>query len=505
MAEFILRLKNISKKFGDFQANNAISFDLKKGEILTVLGENGAGKSTLMNIITGFYQNDGGEIIIDGKQIHFKSPKDAINHGIGMVHQHFMLVKNNTVFENLLVALKEKDFFINKEKYSKKFIEIFQKFNLNIDLDIPLWKLSIGEQQWIEIIKLLINDCKILILDEPTTLLTPQETDFLFDFLLKLKKEGKSIIFISHKIKEVMEISDRIVILKKGELAGILNKDEFNENRISQLMVGSVLKDKYEKDIKTSEEILLQMSDIYAKNDKGLSDLLGFNLEVRKSEILGIAGISGNGQKALAEVLTGLKDPYKGKIYLNGQDITYGNTRHKYIHGIAHIPEDRKAMGIAPDLTVEENLILKKYKNKELGGILFNRKKIQKYAKNLIDKFNIQYGIKNAPVRLLSGGNIQKVIIARELSENPTVLVALYPTRGLDVGSQEFIHQTIFEHQRKGMSTIYISEDLDELLKISDRIAVIFRGKNMGYLDPKNVDKKTIGKMMGGIVKNDKD
>jgi len=307
MAEFILRLKNISKKFGDFQANNAISFDLKKGEILTVLGENGAGKSTLMNIITGFYQSDGGEIIIDGKQIHFKSPKDAINHGIGMVHQHFMLVKNNTVFENLLVALKEKDFFINKEKYSKKFIEIFQKFNLNIDLDIPLWKLSIGEQQWIEIIKLLINDCKILILDEPTTLLTPQETDFLFDFLLKLKKEGKSIIFISHKIKEVMEISDRIVILKKGELAGILNKDEFNENRISQLMVGSVLKDKYEKDIKTSEEILLQMSDIYAKNDKGLSDLLGFNLEVRKSEILGIAGISGNGQKALAEVLTGLK------------------------------------------------------------------------------------------------------------------------------------------------------------------------------------------------------
>ncbi len=503
MEKPILQLKNISKSFGDFKANKGISFDLKKGEILTVLGENGAGKSTLMNIITGFYRSDEGEIFLNGEPIFLHSPKDAIKYGIGMVHQHFMLVKNNTVFENLLVALKEKEFFINKEKYTKKFLELFEKFNLNIDLNIPLWKLSIGEQQWIEIIKLLINDCQILILDEPTTLLTPQETDFLFEFLINLKKEGKSIIFISHKIREVMEISDRIVILKKGELVGTINRDEFDENKISYMMVGSALKEKYEKDVKPSDEILLELRDIYAKNDKGLSDLLGFNLEVKKGEILGIAGVSGNGQKALAEVLTGLKDPYKGHIYLNGQDITYGNSRQKYIHGIAHIPEDRKAMGIAPDLTVEENLILKNFKNDELGGFLLNRKNIQKYANDLVERFNIQYGVKNAPVRLLSGGNIQKVIIARELSENPTVLVALYPTRGLDVGSQEFIHQTIIEHQKKGMSTIYISEDLDELLKISDRIAVIFRGKNMGYLDPKNADKKTIGKMMGGIAKND--
>jgi len=501
--EKILELKEISKKFGDFQANKKISFDLYRGEILTILGENGAGKSTLMNIITGFYRSDDGEIYVKGEKVTLNSPKDAIKHGIGMVHQHFMLVKNLTVFENLLVSLKEKRFIINKSRYANIFLNIFKKFNLNIDLDLPLWKLPIGEQQWIEIIKLLINDCQILILDEPTTLLTPQETEFLFKFLFELKKEGKSIIFISHKIKEVMEVSDRIVILKKGEVVNILNKEEFNENKISHLMVGTVLKDKYEKDVKPSNNVLLEISNLYAKNDKGLADLQDFNLVVRKSEILGIAGISGNGQKALAEVLTGLKDPYKGKIALNGRDITYGTARQKYIHGIAHIPEDRKAMGIAPDLTVEENLILKNFKDKELGGILLNRKNINRYANDLVEKFNIQYGVKNAPVRLLSGGNIQKVIIARELSENPTILVALYPTRGLDIGSQEFIHQTIIEHQKKGMSTIYISEDLDELLKISDRIAVIFRGKNMGYFEPDKVDKKTIGKMMGGIVKDD--
>ncbi|MCX8085206.1 MAG: ABC transporter ATP-binding protein [Calditerrivibrio sp.] len=503
MRDTILSLKNISKSFGDFQANKCISFDLKKGEILTILGENGAGKSTLMNIITGFYNHDEGDIFFEGKRVFLKSPRDAIKLGIGMVHQHFMLVKNNTVFENLLVSLKNKSFFINKSDYRKRFREIFDRFRLDIDLDIPLWKLSIGEQQWIEIIKLLVNECQILILDEPTTMLTPQETDFLFDFLINLKKEGKSIIFISHKIREVMELSDRIVILKKGELVGELKREEFDENKISQMMVGALLKDVYQKDIRPEDEILLIMSNIYAKNDKGLSDLLGFNLELRKREILGVAGISGNGQKALAEVLTGLKDPYEGKILLNGMDITYGTSKQKYIHGIAHIPEDRKAMGIAPDLTIEENLILKNFRKKEFSGFLLNKKMIQRFSQDLIDRFNIQFGLKNAPVRLLSGGNIQKVIIARELSENPTVLVALYPTRGLDVGSQEFVHQTVLEHQKKGMSTIYISEDIDELIKICDRICVIFRGKNMGYLDPRTADKKIIGKMMGGIPKND--
>ncbi|MCA1932127.1 MAG: ABC transporter ATP-binding protein [Calditerrivibrio sp.] len=503
MENILLKIDNITKKFGSFYANKDISFTVRKGEILTILGENGAGKSTLMNIITGFYRQDSGTITINGEKVLYKSPRDAMQYGIGMVHQHFMLVKNHTVFENLYVSLKEKKFLINKDIYKDIFGKIFQEFNLNIDMDAPLWKLSIGEQQWIEIVKLLINDCNLLILDEPTTLLTPQETVFLFNFLKKLQEKGKSIIFISHKIKEVMELSDRITILKKGEFVGTLNKNEFNEDTISTLMVGSTIKKRFDKKSHASDDILLELIDIFARNDKGLSDLVNFNLNLRKAEILGIAGISGNGQKALAEVLTGLKDPTSGSIILDKKDVTNGNTRQKYIHGIAHIPEDRKAMGIAPDLSVEENLILKNFKDKKFGRFILNKKNLHQYANNLIEKFNIQYGLKKAPVRLLSGGNIQKVIIARELSCEPTVLVALYPTRGLDVGSQEFIHETIMEHKAKGMSTIYISEDLDELLKISDRIAVIFRGKNMGYVDPENTDKFIIGKLMGGLTESD--
>jgi simple sugar transport system ATP-binding protein len=495
----LLTINNITKKFGSFYANNRISFGIKKGEILTVLGENGAGKSTLMNILTGFYQPDSGFIQVNGKQVTFRSPKDALKHGIGMVHQHFMLAKNHSVFDNLYVALRKKDFFINKEKYAGKFTELFKEFGLNINLQTPLWKLSIGEQQWIEIIKLLLNDCNLLILDEPTTLLTPQETAFLFNFIKKLKEKGKAIIFISHKIKEVVEISDRIVILKKGEYAGSLVREEFDEDTISRMMIGQTVKKSIRKSKHIDNEIILKLVDIDAKNDKGLSDLNKFNLSVRKSEILGIAGISGNGQKALAEVLTGLKDPLHGKIYLNEDDVTYGNSRQKYIHGIAHIPEDRKAMGIAPDLTVEENLILKNFRDKRFGKFILNKKVIKTYAEELIAKFNISYGLKNAPVKLLSGGNIQKVIIARELSEKPVILVALYPTRGLDMASQDFIHETILKHSLEGMSTIYISEDLDELLKICDRIAVIFRGQNMGYVDPACADIYEIGKMMGGV------
>ncbi|MEF3254711.1 MAG: ABC transporter ATP-binding protein [Deferribacterales bacterium] len=503
MENSLLTLKNITKKFGNFYANKDISFDVRKGEILTILGENGAGKSTLMNIITGFYMPDGGAIYINGQKVYFNSPKEAIKYGIGMVHQHFMLVKNHTVFENIYVALKDKNFIISKDHYIKKFKSVFDEFNLNIELKTPLWKLSIGEQQWIEIIKLLINDCNLLILDEPTTLLTPQETIFLFQFLNKLKEKGKSIIFISHKIKEVMEISDRITILKKGEYVTTLERDQFDEDHISKLMIGSTIKKSVKKSPVENNETILEMINVSAKNDKGLSDLVGFNLTLRRSEILGIAGISGNGQKALAEVLTGLKDPVDGKILLNNQDVTKGNSRQKYIHGIAHIPEDRKAMGIAPDLTVEENLILKNFKDKKFGTLILNKKMVKKHADLLISKFNIQFGIKSAPVRLLSGGNIQKVIIARELSEQPTILVALYPTRGLDIGSQEFIHDTILEHKSNGMSTIYISEDIDELLKICDRISVIFRGKNMGYVDPTNTDIYTIGKMMGGAITSD--
>ena len=495
----ILQIKNIRKTFPGVVALDDVSFSVARGEIHTLLGENGAGKSTLMNVLTGLYHPDRGEILIGGERIHFTSPRDSLACGIGMVHQHFMLVPAHSVFENILLALDNVPNFFNRNVYKKKIQQLLNEFDLDLDLDMPVWKLSIGAQQWIELIKLLMRDCDLLILDEPTAVLTPQEADRLFSVLTRLRGQGKSIIFISHKMREVMEISDRVTILKKGCSITTLVRGDFDESKLASLMIGQDKIPEWQKNLQMSDEIVLDIQNLSVRNDRGLADLDNFNLQLKKGEILGIAGVAGNGQKALAEVLTGLKNTSQGRIVAKGEDITNSNARYSYIAGIAHIPEDRKSIGIAPDMSIDENLIMKSFKSGSFRNWIFQDKRaIHRNAVEKIEQFAIKTGPDGTPVRYLSGGNIQKVIIARELSEQPAVLVALYPTRGLDIGSAEYVHKVIADGADKGMSTILIAEDLDELLKLSDRIAVMFRGRLIGYVNPRKTTREEIGLMMSG-------
>lgn len=494
-----LKLDNISKSFPGVKALDSVSIDFYSGEIHTLLGENGAGKSTLMSVLAGLYRPESGRIFVNDEEVLINSPSESLKYGIGMVYQHFMLVRNHSVLENILLSLDKLSGFINKKEVVRKISQILADFELEINLDEPIWKLSIGEQQWVELIKLLIRDCKLLILDEPTAVLTPQEADKLFGFLQKLKSKGKSIIFISHKMREVMELSDRVTVLKKGKTVQSLTKGSFDEGTLAGLMIGTDDVPAWEKTPKRFDEKILEIKELYADNDKGLSDLKGVSFELFKGEILGIAGVAGNGQKALAEVLTGLRTAHGGTIIVNGEDFTKYKGKNPYIAGIAHIPEDRKAFGIAPEMSVEENLILKSYNDRKFRRFFLQKAKaIKENADELVSKFAIKTGPSGSPVRFMSGGNIQKVIIARELSLNPLVLVALYPTRGLDIGSAEYVHKVIIDAREKGMSTLLISEDLDELLKLSDRVAVMFRGVITGIVKPEEATRESIGLMMSG-------
>jgi simple sugar transport system ATP-binding protein len=498
MTDF-LEIQNIRKTFPGVVALDDVSFSVSTGEIHTLLGENGAGKSTLMNVLTGLYHPDRGELRISGNRVDFISPRDSLSCGIGMVHQHFMLIPAHSVFENILLALEQVPNFFNRRLYKEKIQKLLDEFGLDLDLDLPVWKLSIGAQQWIELIKLLLRDCQLLILDEPTAVLTPQEADRLFAVLQQLKGQGKSIIFISHKMREVMEISDRVTILKKGRSLDTLVRGDFDESKLASLMIGEDKIPEWQKNQQTSDEIVLDIQNLSVRDERGLVNLDSFNMQLKKGEILGIAGVAGNGQKSLAEVLTGLKSADSGKIIAADREITASNARDSYIAGIAHIPEDRKAIGIAPDMSVDENLIMKSFKSRLFRNWVFqNKRAIRRNAVEKIEQFAIKSGPDGTPIRYLSGGNIQKVIIARELSEDPVVLVALYPTRGLDIGSAEYVHKVIADGADRGMSTILIAEDLDELLKLCDRIAVMFRGRLVGYVDPRHTTREEIGLMMSG-------
>jgi simple sugar transport system ATP-binding protein len=500
-----LKLENITKSFPGVKALDNVSLNCYEGEIHTLLGENGAGKSTLMSVLAGLYKPETGSISVGGTKVLISSPSESLKYGIGMVYQHFLLVRNHSVMENILLSLDNLPGIINRGEVFERTKKILDDFGLDINLNEPVWKLSIGEQQWVELIKLLVRDCKVLILDEPTAVLTPQEADILFVFLKKLKSQGKSIIFISHKMREVMELSDRVTVLKKGRTVKSLTAGEFDEAMLAGLMIGSDDVPHWEKTSKAFDQKVLEVKSLSVENDKGLSDVKGVNLELFKGEILGIAGVAGNGQKALAEVLTGLRRPSGGQIIVNGEDFTNHKGKNPYIAGIAHIPEDRKAFGIAPEMSVDENLILKSYKDSKFKSFFMqNAGAIKRNAEELISKFAIKTGPAGSPVRLLSGGNIQKVIIARELSLNPLVLVALYPTRGLDIGSAEYVHKVIIDARESGMSTILISEDLDELLKLSDRVAVMFRGVITGVVKPDTATREEIGLMMSGVKNADK-
>ncbi|MBI9050081.1 MAG: ABC transporter ATP-binding protein [Anaerolineaceae bacterium] len=501
--ENVIEMKGIVKRFPGVLANDQVDFTLRKGEIHALLGENGAGKSTLMNILAGMYRQEEGNIWFHGKPVDFHSPKDAINAGIGMVHQHFMLVPSQSVTENILLGLDFPRFRMNLTKYDKAIAKMSDQFGLHVDPTAKIWQLSVGEQQRVEILKMLYRGVEVLIMDEPTAVLAPTEIKELFITLRKMTKDGKSIIFISHKLQEVMEISDRVTVLRKGKVTstGIEVKNS-SRQELAKLMVGREVLFKIEKHERIPGDVVLDVQKIIADNDKGFRALNGINLNVRQGEIVGVAGVAGNGQAELAEVITGLRKVIQGKIVVNQQDMTNQSVLKGIKQGISHVPADRTHVGSAPNLSITDNIIMKNYRQPPIGkGMMINMSAANKYAGNLKDVYDISVPTLETSVRLLSGGNLQRVILAREISSEPQLMIAVQPTRGLDVGAIEGVHRLLLEQREAGAAILLISEELEELFSLSDRIYVIYEGELMGEQTEFNLDE--IGLMMTGTRAED--
>ncbi|MCD6122660.1 MAG: ABC transporter ATP-binding protein, partial [Spirochaetales bacterium] len=434
MADIIVALKNITKRFPGITANDRINFELKRAEIHTLLGENGAGKTTLMNILDGIYRPDNGGIYINGGRVEIKNPADANKNGIGMIHQHFMLIDSLTVLENVILGLKHQGFYVNKKDVSEKIKRVSDNYNLGIDPSTKIWQLSVGEQQRVEIIKTLFRGAQILILDEPTAVLTPQEVETSFQIYKQMVREGKSIIFISHKLNEVMDISDRITVLRKGRVIGTVKKSEISKESLATMMVGrEVLFRLKRKPLKRNRKVL-QVENIKALDDKGLMALNGIKFDVYGGEIFGLAGVAGNGQKILSQVIAGLRKALSGNIYIDGKDMTNANAKQIFEQGISYVPPDRLKVGLVPNLSTMDNAILRRYNKMPIYNRSFiNYAEADKYTDLLIKIYDIKVPKKEAPVKLLSGGNMQKLLLAREISEKPKLLIVVHPTRGLDV------------------------------------------------------------------------
>ncbi len=499
---YALEAVNITKVFPETIANENINFALRKGEIHALLGENGAGKTTFMNILYGIYLPTSGQIYIDGKPVEIKTPMDALKMGIGMIHQHFMLVEPLTVAENVILGMKEAGFLLKMNEVAKKVKEISETYSLNVDPYKKIWQLSVGQQQKVEIIKVLFRGANILILDEPTAVLRPQETGPLFEILRRMKKKGKSIIFITHKLDEVMAVADRISILRKGKLVATVNAEDVTKRELAQMMVGRSVLFEFEKKKKEAKENLLIVNDLDVYSDKqGIKVVDDVSLTVKKGEIFGIAGISGNGQQELVQAVAGLLKASRGRIIYNEKDITNKHPRYIAQQGINYIPADRIGMGLAPDLSCTENAIMRNYYKPPIcRGFIIDYNRARQHTRRIVEMFNIAVADIDEPVKLLSGGNMQKLLFGRELFEKPKLLIASYPTRGLDIASTEFVRKQMLKIRDDGLSVILISEDLDELLSISDRIAVMYQGKIMGISRADEIDKNTIGLMMAGTT-----
>ena len=498
--EEILEMKGIVKIFPGIVANDGVSLSVKQGEIHGLLGENGAGKTTLMSILYGLYRPDDGEIIFDGRKVVFHSPGDAIRAGIGMVHQHFMLVNKMSALNNILLGYRTpKDPMMDYEWARKRIEKLSKTYGIEIDLDEKIINMSVGEQQRVEILKALFRDVKLLILDEPTSVLTPAETERLFKALKKMSAEGLTVIFITHKLKEALEVTDRITVLRRGKNVGTLITRETNERDLAKLMVGREVEIAVERKSQRNEgdKELLRLEDIHAKNDRGLPALKGINLSIRQGEILGLAGVSGNGQRELEEVIVGTRKLERGKIVFNEKDITDYGVRERIAIGISCIPENRIETGMAPGLSVEENLILRDFFEFSKNGLM-DFERIEEHARKLIAEFGIKTPSTKVEARTLSGGNIQRLIIARELSRDPLFLVASQPTRGLDVAGIEYVRKRLTSFAEEGKSVLLISEDLEEIMQLSDRIAVIYEGEIKGILEREEADLEKIGILMSG-------
>jgi simple sugar transport system ATP-binding protein len=493
-------MHDIVIRFPGVLANDHVNFTLKRGEIHALLGENGAGKSTLMNVLSGLYKPNAGVIKVNGQAMSFNSPRDAIAKGIGMVHQHFMLVPTQTVTENILLGMKEPRFFMNLPRYERKVQALQDQFGLRVDPKAKIWQISVGEQQRVEILKTLYRGANVLIFDEPTAVLAPQEIQELIVTMRSLVAQGKSIIFISHKLHEVEAVADRITVLRKGRVtAEGLAMEGRTRRELAQLMVGRDVVFEIEKARRTPGEVVLQIRDLKATNNKGAPALRGLSLDVHAGEIVGIAGVAGNGQSELAECITGLRPCDSGDVIVSDVTLTNQPPLAAILAGVAHIPEDRNRVGSSPNLTITDNIIMKTYRHEPVGnGLTIDDQSAEKFAGDLKQSYEILAPSVQTLARKLSGGNLQKVILAREITTNPKMIVAVQPTRGLDVGAVESIQQHLLHQRMSGTAILLISEELEELVSLSDRIAVIFDGQIMGIVEAGEADINEIGLMMTG-------
>nr|WP_308422715.1 ABC transporter ATP-binding protein [Paenibacillus abyssi] len=495
-------MQGIVKRFGPVIANDHVNFQVYAGEIHALLGENGAGKSTTMSMLSGVYRADAGDISIDGKRVRIHSPKDAMALGVGMVFQNFRLVQSLTAAEN--VVLGEKSSFWRGARWMKekqREIEaISERFGLAFPVDRPIWQLSVGEQQRVEIVKTLYRGARIIILDEPTSVLTPGEAEQLFQTLERMKREGKSVIITTHKLKEVMATSDRISVMRKGKMITTINKSETNERELARLMVGREIVLTKQQKRPIPGKLLLNVQQLDVEADHGRKALSALQLRVHEGEIVGVAGVAGNGQKELAEVLTGLRAWKGGSIHFNGKEIKTASVRSAIEAGISHIPENRMKSGLAGSLGIVDNLLFKSYRTEDHSRLGFLRaSKNRMWSQELVEQFDVKTPDLETPVQQLSGGNQQKLLFAREITRKPRLMVAVHPTQGLDIGATEGVHRLLNELRNSGSGVLLISEDLDEVLQLSDRVLVIYNGQIIGEISAEHADRERIGMLMAGL------
>ena len=495
-------MRGITKRFPAVVANEDVHFEAAAGEVHALLGENGAGKSTLSNILTGLYRPDEGEIHLHGERVEFHAPRDALDAGISMVHQHFRLVERFTVAENLALGDHRREgrsFRVHPRAIERRVAELEERYGLPVDPRARIWQLSVGEQQRVEILKALYLDARILILDEPTAVLTPQESEVLFGTLREMAADGRTIVFISHKLHEVKAVSDRVTVLRGGRNVATVDADDATPRSLAEMMVGRDLGEGVRPHARDFGDVVLLLEDVWADGDRGGAAVRGVSLSVRSGEIAAIAGVAGNGQRELAETIAGIRPATKGSVRVAGKSPRPGDPRGAIGAGVAYVPEDRLGTGLAPSISVASNLVLKSYRKPPASnGPLLRLRRIRDSAVELIKRYRIAAPGPQAPVRLLSGGNLQKVVLAREFSAQPKVLVAASPTRGLDVGAIESVHAYLHEAAASGVAVLLLSEDLDEILTLADRIAVVYEGRIVGETTRAEASVEEIGLLMAG-------
>ena len=502
MTDLLLAARNVTKRFPGVLANDDVSVELKPGRVLALLGENGAGKSTLVNILFGMYRPDGGQIIIKDEVVDLHGPDDAISRGIGMVHQHFQLVPPMRVVENIVLGAEPtKRGLVDLDEARRRVVELSKRYGLDVDPDALVENLSVGMQQRVEILKALYRNADVLILDEPTGVLTPQEADHLLTVLRGLTETGVGIVFITHKLREVLAVADDIVVLREGRVVGATTPDQATESRLAEMMVGRSVVLRVEKATAQPGDVVLQVDDLKVNDDRGQLAVDGVSLEVRAGEIVGVAGVEGNGQRELVEAITGLRNVAAGAMAIAGKPSTNNSTRQIAGNGVGHIPEDREKHGIIAAYSVAENSVLNRYHRKPFSsrGIM-RREVIYEHAQSVVEEFDVRTPSVAVAVSSLSGGNKQKLIVGREFSENIKLLVAAQPTRGIDIGAIEFIHRRIVEQRDKGAAVLLVSAELDEILGLADRVAVLYDGKLMGVLDANVANRERVGLLMAGIT-----